>query len=80
MKVPVKIVFDDWKHTETNKSVYQTELGLKLSIGNLHSGTTFDAVIYISDDDYEKICKAANDNGVRPYFYVLINNKTQTGK
>ena len=34
------LIFDDWQ--KDGQSIYQTELGVQLSLGDLHSGTTWD--------------------------------------
>lgn len=39
----VKLVFDDWRQNGNSDSIYDTELGVHLSSGDLHSGTLFDA-------------------------------------
>ena len=38
-----RLVFDDWR--DACGSIYQTELGLRLSTGDLHSGTCWRVTI-----------------------------------
>jgi hypothetical protein len=53
-----KLVFIDWQD-DTGASVYQTEIGVQLSLGDLHSGSTFDAMIDLDYDDARLVRDAA---------------------
>ena len=66
----VKLVFHDWLDPMTGKSIYQTEAGVELSTGNLHSGTTFDAHVQFSVDDMAFIDEGLKIGAV-PVFYVV---------
>ena len=66
----VKLVFHDWLNPLTGKSIYQTEEGIELSQGDLHSGTTFDAEVQFSPDDTVFIDEAKAIGAV-PVFYVI---------
>ena len=63
----VKLVFDDWRRG--SKSVYSTEEGVELSIGDFHSGTTFNAEIELNVEQEEDL-KEALESGATPVFYV----------
>ena len=64
---------DDWRKIGNPKSIYATDLGITLSLGDLHSGTTFDANIEFSDPYIEQdILKALKDNGAYPVFSLII--------
>lgn len=39
------LVFQDWRRIGDEKSIYQTELGVELSMGALHAGTAFPALV-----------------------------------
>lgn len=54
-KTPVEVdfVFDDWKHE--NQSIYQTPLGLELSIGDFHGGTMFRGTIELDEEDLDTL-------------------------
>jgi len=64
-----KLIFDDWRD-KNHKSIYSTETGIELSLGDLHSGTTFDATIDLSPYD-ENLFKKARSEGIYPVFYAI---------
>ena len=64
----VKFVFDDW--TKEGESIHQTEEGIKLSLGNFHSGTVFNAEIDLDNGDSIELKKALK-SGCTPVFYVV---------
>jgi hypothetical protein len=70
MTRPVKIylVLDDWRRQ--GKSVYSTEAGVQLSVGDFHSGTTFPGTIEL-DGANEVELRAALRDGFQPVFWVL---------
>jgi len=63
----IKLVFDDWRRGM--KSIYQTEEGIEMSMGNFHSGTTFNAEI-ILDSEEEKDLRESLKSGATPVFYI----------
>lgn len=63
----IKLVFDDWRD-RSHKSVYGTEKGVNLSMGDFHSGTTFNATIEV--DDPEEL-KESLRQGFIPVFYII---------
>lgn len=67
----VKLVFEDWRQHGNPKSVYSTPLGLELSSGDLHSGTTFRANVSLPQGVEEEINKAAFEHGAYPVFAVI---------
>ena len=66
----VKLVFQDWIVPMTGKSIYQTEEGVELSMGNLHSGSTFDAEVRFTTEDMAFIDEGKTIGAV-PVFYVV---------
>lgn len=68
----IKLVFHDW--CKLCKSIYSTEEGIELSLGDFHSGTTFDAEIEL-DEGNEKELKRAIKNGYQPTFYVILGDQ-----
>jgi len=59
----VSMVFDDWRQNgrkwQPKGSIYATELGIALSMGDLHSGSTFDAEVTFKDADIGREIEAA---------------------
>lgn len=68
MKVPVKLVFSDW--LRGGRSVYATELGVELSAGLFHSGTTFEGSIELDIESYADLMNARRLE-CRPTFLLL---------
>lgn len=63
----IRLVFDDWR--KRGISVYNTEPGFELSIGNFHCGTIFNAEIEIPGDEAELARAIAA--GYEPCFYAI---------
>lgn len=59
----VALVFDDWR--KCGKSVYQTSVGVDLSMGQFHSGTTFEADIALDQEGATELASALR-NGLTP--------------
>ena len=64
----IKLVFDDWKLK--GKSIYNTQMGMALSTGDFHSGTTFDGIITLDQEQHEELEQALRD-GFTPSFIVM---------
>ena len=62
-----RLVFSDWQ--KLGKSVYETGKGVMLSLGDFHSGTTFDDEIDITGSEEE--LKKAMEDGFEPVFYAI---------
>jgi len=68
----VRLVFEDWRKIGTADSVYQTEGGVRLSAGLLHSGTTFDASLkLVNHPAQEREIAEAFEDGFYPVFRVI---------
>lgn len=67
----IKLIFDDWRD-RNNKSIYNTEKGVELSIGPFHSGTTFDGEIVLPQENVEEL-RIAIQEGYKPVF--ILNGK-----
>lgn len=73
MPVKVKIVFEDWKDQETRRSIYNTKEGIELSMGDFHSGTTFDGTMEFSEGEVKELKRAIKD-GYHPVFTILFED------
>ena len=63
----VKLVCDGWE--KEGKPVGPSDIRLRLTSGDFHSGTTFDAVIVL-DAEQEDELKWAIAQGYRPVFWL----------
>ena len=63
----IKLAFFDWQ--KNGKSIYGTEKGVELSIGDFHSGTTFDGTLEL-DAESEAELQRAFDAGCDPVFII----------
>lgn len=72
-----KIIFDDWRQIGKVGSIYSEATGIELSLGDLHSGTTFDAEIYLPvDKNIEKeIEEALKNHGAYPVFSIIVEKQ-----
>jgi len=67
------LVFDDWRQVGNPNSIYNSELGIQLSSGDLHSGTMLEAEISFSDEQIEKeIIEACEGHGAYPVFSLFL--------
>src|SRR3990172_6259183 len=73
-KLKIQLVFDDWRRARGKKeSIYYTDEGVELSMGEFHSGTTFNATI---DVEYEEDwLREQLEAGYEPVFYVILPEK-----
>jgi hypothetical protein len=62
------LIFDDWR--EMGKSIYQTEKGVELSMGDFHSGTMFAGKIALGDEAAKEWTEALRA-GFQPVFCVM---------
>lgn len=68
----IKLVFEDWRKKGRSSSIYNTRLGMSLSMGDLHSGTTLDAQLLIDDPEIEREISAAyKDHKAYAVFRVI---------
>jgi len=70
--INVDLVFDDWRLTGNVGSIYDTELGVKLSSRDLHSGTVIPAVLTIGAGAAKDIQRARDEHGAYPVFSVIV--------
>ena len=70
------IIFEDWRKLGDSKSIYNTPLGLELSSGDLHSGTTFPAQIQLDPNVEEEIINAMQHHKSYPVFRIIPNDKS----
>ena len=62
----IKLVFNDWRDKK-GLSVY----GTPLSDGQFHSGTTFNGVIYLDEEDAAELVQDIKD-GYVPVFDIVL--------
>lgn len=73
----IKLVFLDaqdiskpyYKNQESHLELCHHELLMKLTTGDFHSGSTFDANIFL-DEEQENQLKDFLDNNLNPIFYI----------
>ena len=63
------MVFNDWQRR--GRSIYGTDLGLELSAGDLHSGTTWRVAVDLPADIAAEIERAYREHNVCPVFCVF---------
>ena len=63
------LVFADWRIKGC--SIYQTVLGVALSTGALHSGTTWEVEIDLPEAIAEELRRAYEDHGASAVFRVI---------
>jgi hypothetical protein len=66
-----KLALDDWRQVGESESVYETPLGTVLTTGDLHSGTTFEAVIKLSPSVLAEIARLWREYGAYPVLRVM---------
>jgi hypothetical protein len=69
--VKIKLVFNDWQ--VKGKSIYNTEKGVELSMGDFHSGSTFNREIRLDDEQAIELHEAFN-KGFNPVFIIYRRN------
>ena len=72
----IKLVFNDWQ--KNGKSIYNTEAGVHLSMGDFHSGSVFDGEIVVSADQKLELEKAM-EAGYQPVFWVSYTLPKEKG-
>lgn len=65
----VALIFEDWQDPN-GVSIYSTEEGVELSMGDLHSGSTFYAELEVDEDTAEELHRA-NASGCKAIFRVV---------
>jgi len=68
-ELAVSLVFADWLGKD-HRSVYSTEAGVGLSMGQFHSGTTFEGAVRLDPDDRAEL-EAAMASGYTPMFHLI---------
>lgn len=68
----IKLVLQDWRQEGEVDSIYESELGIELASGDLHSGTIFEAELIVNDDFVEQdIQKAFDKYKAYPVFSII---------
>lgn len=68
-----RLVMEDWRQTGNAESIYSTPLGVELSMGDMHGGTTFAAVVALPPDVAEAVETAWREHGAYPVFRLMPN-------
>ena len=76
----VHAVFVDWKQVGHCDSIYDTQLGIELSSGDLHSGTTFPCAVSLPAYIEEEINNAFSQHEAYPVFSLLPAAKKDTAR
>ena len=69
----IALVFDDWRD-RNHRSIYATEKGIELSMGDFHSGTLFLADVKLDEDSAREL-ESALSGGYVPVFYVAKDSR-----
>jgi len=67
--VKIKLIFQDWQNQKF-ESIYSTTEGVQLSMGDFHSGTTFDGEIKLNKEQEIEL-KQYMQQGYRPVFWTM---------
>ena len=70
--IEIELVLDDWQRA--CKSIYNTEEGLVLSLGALHSGTVFHGTIRLDVEEEAHLLEAMK-TGAYPTFRLLVKER-----
>ena len=73
----VCFVFDDWRAQSGCKSIYATLEGVRLSLGDFHSGSTFTGEIDL-DLEQEKALRRSLQIGAVPVFRIYFLRKKKS--
>lgn len=68
----IKLVFEDWRDGPTNKSLYSITAGIKLRMGDFHSGSTFTGEIDL-DVEQEEDIRESIELGAIPVFRLYLS-------
>ena len=64
----IKLVFADWQNSEFD-SIYNAPQGIPLTIGDFHSGSKFDAIIELDEEQHDEL-KTALRKGFIPFITI----------
>lgn len=67
----VKLVFDTWLAGPTGECIYQTPIGVALTMGQFHSGTTFNGNMDLDEENAAELERSIK-NGYIPVFKVCM--------
>ncbi len=70
----IKLVFDDWRDGATSRSIYASLEGVRLSMGDFHSGSTFTGEIVL-DIEQEEALRRSIQVGAIPVFRIYLPTK-----
>ncbi len=73
-----RLVLEDWRKHGEPDSIYDTELGVELTMGDLHSGTTFPATVTLPAEVAREIEAAYAEHGAYPVFRLVPTKKDGT--
>lgn len=67
IRKPIHMTFDDLRRK--GRSIYQTEEGVQMTMGNLHSGSTFHGTILLDEEDMDCL-NAMFEANLQPVFWI----------
>lgn len=74
----ITLVFDDWRNRD-QESVYQTVQGVELSMGDFHSGTTFEATVALDAQQAAEL-EDAMKKGFTPVFCIFPTTEVKNNE
>jgi hypothetical protein len=66
-----KLVLDDWRQVGKSESIYTTPIGVECTMGDLHSGTTFEAVVKLPPSVLAEIERLWREHGAYPVVRLI---------
>jgi hypothetical protein len=75
-----RVVMDDWRQEGVATSIYGTELGLSLSTGDMHSGTTFEAKVELPPAVLADVLEAWREHRAYPVFRLIPHDGAALGE
>ena len=76
--VAVALAFNDW--TRDGTSIYATDQGIELSMGNFHSGTVFRGSLAIDIDDATELRRAIESGALPTFLLFEVNTPPSSEK
>ena len=67
LRKPIRMTFDDLRRK--GKSMYSTEEGVQMTMGDIHSGSTFSGTITLDEENMDQLNKMF-EAGLQPVFWI----------
>ncbi|MFH1226820.1 MAG: hypothetical protein V1701_02815 [Planctomycetota bacterium] len=75
----INMSFEDWKPHNSGFTIYPTKEGVRLSSGDFHSGTVFEAEIKL-DAENETFLRESLKQGYNPIFRIYKESQNDQEK